>query len=137
MPKISWGDARQILENIVRDWKDSKGLLTKTAQLSSEWLHRTKKDKKGKHKDVVGVETDSMFYTSPYEDYVVGFIDDAPDKRWPHSCRYVFVSITGERHVLSASLPPKSMTKYKFEQVIPPPDYKQVIVIKANEEEKW
>ena len=137
MPKISWGDAKIILENIVGCWKDVTGKPTKAAYLSRDWLQRTMRDKnRVRISAVVGVETDEMFYTSPYENYGVGFIDDAPQKRWPHECRYVFISRSGERSVMSLTLPPVSEEAYKLEQVIPPPD-KRVIVVKAQEDEKW
>ncbi len=145
MPKISWGDARQILENLVGDWKDSNGAVTKTAHLSSDWLDRDtafcRDDSagcsKGKHDCLKGVETDRTYYTSPYSKFVVGFIDDSAEKHWPHACRYVFISLDGCRLVINSNLPPKSMIKYRFEQVIPPPDYERIITVRAKDDEKW
>lgn len=101
MDKISDGEARNLVRRIA---KSSDNV---NAYISGEMITER------------CVESgDGSARTSPYKKFWFGFVDDAPDARWPHKCRYVFIDAYGRHSVRQETFVPVWLEEGSLEQLL-------------------
>lgn len=109
MPKITFGEAKNILEKIAGDFKkaSSKQRAEKEVYLSKNLIAKK------------GIETsDGVFHTAPYKNFWLGFVNDKAEANWMHSCRYVFISEYGGNAVIDSIYPLNNEERFDLEQIL-------------------